>query len=157
MSKKLLYLQTMILAGGVVFSWSRVVIQISGFNSSYETSTNPLVTACFYGALAFIAALIWSGIILQYESMDIKKEKYLRNFLLLGTLFALTIWGSELLTYYKIINIPLSALSCAPDTNPFLTPCFGGLLFFLGAFLTALIITSTHKSKTDSEKILEPS
>lgn len=153
MLKKFLALQTLILAGGVVFSWSRVVIQLQTFYARYGTFfkfndcaiPNPLVTACFYGAVAFVVALVWSGLILQSEVFVLKNERYLRNFLLFGVCFAATVLTYEFLAFYKIIKTSGKIISCTPGVFPLYTPCFVGFLFFVGAFLVAGYIVKSQK------------
>lgn len=153
MLKKLLALQTLVLAGGVVFSWSRVVVQLQTFYARYGTFfrindctiPNPFVTACFYGAVAFVVALVWSGIILQSETFNLKSERYLRNFLLFGVCFALSVLSYEFLLYYKIIKSSGPIISCSPGVFPLQTPCFVGLIFFLISFFVARHIIRSQK------------
>ena len=53
--------------------------------------------------------------------------------LLVGTLFAWSVFSIELYSWLKEINCPVG---CPVNTqNPFLTPCFGGATFFLIAFI----------------------
>jgi hypothetical protein len=66
--------------------------------------------------------------------------------LLAGTLFAWANFGIELVSW---LNKRACTLGCpvAPLTNPFLTPCFYGAIFFTAAFvLSAVILKKVQKS-----------
>jgi len=64
--------------------------------------------------------------------------------LLIGTLFAWTNFTVELVSW---LNKKACTLGCAePGTIPFLTPCFGGAIFFTIAFILSIVIWG--KSKT---------
>lgn len=52
--------------------------------------------------------------------------------LLGGTLFAWTNFAIELIDWLELRK---DTFGCSETTNPFLTPCFFGALFFLLAFL----------------------
>jgi hypothetical protein len=152
MVKKLLTLQTLLLAAGTIFSWSRVVVQFQTFIQRYGTIfrikdcafPNPFVTACFYGSVAFIVALVWSGVILQSQTPNPKSERYLRNFLLFCIFFALSVLTFEFLTYYKVFRTSAPIVSCSPGVFPLYTPCFIGMLFFLASYLVARYITKQN-------------
>lgn len=57
--------------------------------------------------------------------------------LLAGTLFAWFNFSNELISW---INKSSCTLGCSAGANPFLTPCFGGAIFFTIAFILHLII-----------------
>lgn len=65
--------------------------------------------------------------------------------LLLGMLFAWVNFSYELVDW---LNKRACQLGCptAPGTNPFLTPCFYGALFFTAAFILSAVIL--RKSRT---------
>jgi hypothetical protein len=66
--------------------------------------------------------------------------------LLCGTLFAWFNFGREL---YDWLNTGTCTIGCPGNvSNPFLTPCFGGAIFFAVAFILSIIILK--KSKTGS-------
>lgn len=145
MLKRYLYLQTFILLGAVLFSWAALMGQFRNFYAAYGTFwrfadcaiPNPLATPCFYGTLAFIASLVWSIFVIGNPTL--KLQNRLRNFLLFGVVFALSVLGYEFAEYYHLIGGPV--VSCSPGTFPLLTPCFGGLLFFAVAFGVAAVAT----------------
>ena len=67
--------------------------------------------------------------------------------LLLGTLFA---WGNFSYELYNWLNERACTLGCPATfgTNPFLTPCFYGALFFTLAFvLSAVLLGKSRKIK----------
>lgn len=66
--------------------------------------------------------------------------------LLCGTLFA---WGNFVWELVNWFNKKSCTLGCAePGTNPFLTPCFYGALFFTLAFVfSALILRGSRAQK----------
>jgi hypothetical protein len=145
MRKKLLLLQTLILAGGLVYSWSRVIIQFQTFYQTYGTILkikdctypNPLATACFYGAVMFLVTFIFSLALYLQPLLNEKRERLLRNLLAFGSVFAASVLTYEFLLYYKIVRVTGAIISCSPGIYPLKTPCFIGLLFFFVSFLVA--------------------
>lgn len=144
--KKSLILQSVLLVGGTVFAWSKLIPQFSEFIAIYGTAfrfrdcaiPNPLTTACFYGSVAFVVALIWSLKLLRKP--DYTSERYLRNFLLFGVCFAASVVSYEFADYYKLFSSEVT-ISCSPGVLPFKTPCFTGMLFFIASFITAVFAT----------------
>jgi hypothetical protein len=68
------------------------------------------------------------------------KELIISQFiiLLLGTVFA---WGNFIYEFYGWLKIGSCQTGCAVGaTNPFLTPCFYGALFFTIAFVLSVVI-----------------
>jgi len=65
--------------------------------------------------------------------------------LLAGTLFA---WGNFVFELVSWINKKSCELGCAePGTNPFLTPCFYGAIFFTISFiLSAILVKKIRKT-----------
>ncbi len=146
--------QAAILFGGTVFAWLTLYTDFSRF---YETEgtlfkiadcvyPNPVTTACFYGAFAFLAAFVWSLYILRQEKeKQTKHQTYLMWLLLAGALFAWSNFGIQLFDFYE--NVSGSQVSCSgvPTSNPFLTPCFYGSVIFLIAFALSIVITRRDK------------
>lgn len=62
--------------------------------------------------------------------------------LLAGTLFAWFNFGLEL---YNWLQRSSSAIGCSLGANPFLTPCFGGAIFFTLAFVLSCILVKKSK------------
>jgi len=63
--------------------------------------------------------------------------------LLIGFLFAWTNFIIELINWW---NKKSCSLGCADaGTIPFLTPCFGGAIFFTIAFILSIVIMKAYK------------
>lgn len=64
--------------------------------------------------------------------------------LLVGTIFA---WTNFVIEFINWMNDKACTLGCPTNiTNPFLTPCFGGAIFFAAAFsLSIVILKNTEK------------
>ena len=146
-----LKVQVALLAAGTAFSWFTLVADYRRFFAAggrvFELSgcivQNPLATPCFYGAVAFLIAFIWS-IAVQRSSGEVllRRERGLVWLLAAGTVFA---WGNfayEVIRYLSAQKAA-SAFSCPPGeagANPLLAPCFYGALVFLAALVTAIAI-----------------
>ncbi len=151
MNRTFLKLQVAVLAIGTGFSWITLVFDYRRFFVSgghiLEISgcavTNPIITPCFYGALAFIAAFVWALTILRSppETLLIR-QRGLQLLLAAGTIFA---WGNFAYEVYRFMQ-PLpaaSAFSCPAGEvaiNPLMTPCFYGALIFLTALVVSVFI-----------------
>ncbi len=103
------------------------------------TYPNPVLTPCFYGAFAFLCALIWTCLILKKDEhlLRIRQEKYLSWFLVGGTIFA---WGSFTKLSLDYFNGSRIGCSGAPMTIPFFTACFYGSVLFFLALITSWMI-----------------
>lgn len=146
-TKNLLLLQSVILVGGTVFAWSKLLPQFSNFQSIYGTIfrfrdcviPNPLATACFYGSTAFIFVTVFSFFI--WYKPDRLHERYLRNLLLFCVLFAGSVVSYEFADYYKLFGTNAIPITCTPGIFPLLTPCFTGLMFFLTSYIISIFAT----------------
>ena len=152
MNRTLLKFQVGILAIGTVFSWTTLVFDYRRFFASggsvFELSgcvvTNPVITPCFYGALAFLIALLSASAILRSNPTAVLKNQRRLQFLLIaGTAFA---WGNFAYEAYRFIQSkPTSSEFGCPAgdlvVNPLMTPCFYGALIFLAALVVSLLIT----------------
>ncbi|MFA5954073.1 MAG: hypothetical protein WC817_00865 [Patescibacteria group bacterium] len=155
MYRKLLFLQTVILAGGVFVSWNATLSQFRQFYDTYGTLLrfndcaipNPLLTACFYGALAFLCAFGWSLWLSLKDDVSVS-ERYLKYFLLFGVVFALSVLGYETLEYYKLFSFGGNIITCSPGTPPYRTPCFYGMLLFLASYIIAFAATKNSRSQS---------
>jgi hypothetical protein len=152
----LLRLQVAVLASGTAFAWFTLVGDYRRFFSAggrvFEFSgclvANPLLTPCFYGALAFLGAFGWAVLVLRSAPERVAGRQRGLNWLLVaGTIFA---WGNfsyELLRFSQ--RRPVPAFSCPPpgDTvvHPLLTPCFYGALVFLTAMVVSIFILRTRR------------
>ncbi|MHB0865627.1 MAG: hypothetical protein ACYC1Y_01875 [Minisyncoccota bacterium] len=154
-TRKLLVSQALMLLLGAMYAWSKLVPQISNFQSAYGTLfrfsdiaiPNPLATACLYGSIAFLVALFWS--LTVYQKPSLVSERRLRNFLLLCVVFAASVFLSEVAAYYKLFATGIS-VTCSPGVTPFKTPCFYGMIFFIGAFISSVYATGRLVSVSET-------
>ena len=148
--KKLLLVQALLIAGGTVFAWSKLIPQFQVFYAEYGTLfkfegcviPNPIATPCFWGSVAFVVALLWSLSLLINE-FSARSQWWLRNLLAFGVIFAATVVTFEFLQYYKVIGGPV--ISCSPGVFPLKTPCFTGLIFFLLSFVTSIFVVKQSR------------
>lgn len=132
----------LMLAGGTLFSWYNTALLFKAFYVYYPSVLmtghtmvpNPLFTPCFYGAVAFAVAFMWA-LVLSLKPHE-RSFIWLTRFIMFGVCFASAVLIYEALEYYHVISLSRS-VSCSPGVHPFKTPCFGGLLFFIGAYVTA--------------------
>jgi hypothetical protein len=158
MEKSLLKLQLAVLAVGAVFSWFTLVIDYRKFFAAggrvLEMSgcavANPLVTPCFYGALAFLVAFVWAVVNLRTAPRALtRRQRGLHWLLVAGTVFA---WSNFAYEVYRFSQpgAAVSAYSCPKDeavVHPLLTPCFYGALIYLAAFTVSLFILRARASR----------
>lgn len=152
--KIFLYLQSLTLTGGTVFAWFTVFTDFSRFfNAGHEITTltgyvppNPLVTPCFYGAIAFLIALGLSiNVILSKAKNLTKHQKRLNYLLIAGSLFA---WGNVAYEFYKYFQATTEEyIGCSGHlvSSPFETACFIGACVYLAALVVSVIILKTKK------------
>lgn len=149
--RNLLLLQSVVLLGGTIFAWSKLLPQFGNFQAIYGTIfrfrdcviPNPLATACFYGSMAFIFATVWSFFVWNNSSHF--HERYLRNFLLFCVVFAGSVVSYEFADYYKLFGANSVIITCTPGLFPLLTPCFTGLIFFLTSYIISIFATRRLK------------
>ena len=156
MNRTLLRVQVAVLAIGTGFSWVTLVFDYRRFFASgghvLDISgcavTNPIITPCFYGALAFLAALVWASAILRSSpGAVLKRQRGLRFLLAAGTIFA---WGNFAYEVYRFMRPQpaASAFSCPAGevaVNPLLAPCFYGALIYLTALIVSILIIRAHR------------
>lgn len=154
MVNSLLKTQSAVLAAGSVFSWYtlvddyRLYFAAGGepFQWSGCTVTNPLLTPCFYGAIAFLAAFAWSLWVIRAESGRVMgRQRGLSWLLAVATLFAWSTFAFEM--FASVNHQPAPKFSCpALPQAPiqFLDqPCFyGGLMFLAALVISALVLGS---------------
>lgn len=155
MGDLLLRLQVALLAGGTAFSWFTLVIDYRRFFAAggrvLEVSgcavANPVMTPCFYGALAFLAAFLWAIAVLRSVPEAVMRRQRGLNWLLTaGTVFA---WGNFAYEVYRFSRpqASASAFSCpkeATAVNPLMTPCFYGAMIYLAALVLSIFILRTR-------------
>jgi hypothetical protein len=156
MAQPLLRIQVAVLAVGTAFSWITLLLDYRRFFASggnvLELSgcavANPVMTPCFYGALAFLAAFAWAVAIVRSTPDAVPaRQRGLHWLLAAGTLFA---WGNFAYETYRFLQpqpAP-SAFSCPTGeaaVNPLMTSCFYGALIFLTALVVSVLIRRAHR------------
>ncbi len=156
---KLYKFQPLVLLSGTIFAWATVYTDFARFYKFYGTITriqncvipNPVTTPCFYGAIAFLIAFVWSLFILKRtEAARFAQQLKLNILLIASTLFA---WGNfafGVYKFYAVQNGPKVSCSGVPTDNPILTPCFFGSLIFLAALAVSLTLISRRSKNTQA-------
>lgn len=134
------YLRTLILGAGVVSAWTAVIVQSQSFLLTYgtfmhasgSTVTNPFLTPCLYGSIAFLVAFLWSCWLILNPNE--RSEWWLQALLVFGIVFAGVVNLYDCGEYFHIFRIGVPIV-CAPGVNPLFTPCFRGFVFFLLSFV----------------------
>jgi hypothetical protein len=147
------YTRAFILAAGVVSSWSALIIQFGAFYRTYGTlwhlstgsATNPFLTPCLYGSLAFLAAFLWACILFIWPNQ--RSDIWLNRLLLFGVLFAAVVVAYDCADYLHLFSVGIPIV-CAPHVNPLFTPCFRGLIFFALAYVAGRWVSSTRRRST---------
>ena len=158
----LLKLQTLLLLAGTVWAWYNTIQNFLKFYNLEGTIfkiqdcaiPNPVTEACFYGAVGFLIAFIWSIKLYgnQTSSWFTKWQHYLWWFVSAGTIFAWYNVTRELVAFYSAKSGPVLGCSATPITNPFLTPCFiGASIFLLTAILGGIIYSKISKQPKATE------
>jgi hypothetical protein len=156
MAQPLLKAQVAVLAVGTAFSWTTLLLDYRQFFASggkvLELSgcavANPVMTPCFYGALAFLAAFAWSiAIMRSAPDAAPARQRGLQLLLAAGTLFA---WGNFAYEAYRFLqpHPAPSAFSCPTGeaaVNPLMTSCFYGALIFLTALVVSVLIRRSRR------------
>lgn len=149
MKKTILWIQTLVLLGGSIFAWQAVYhdfARLYDFEGTIFRLTDcavphPITTPCFYGALAFVVALVWSVMILRKSDPSWQRTQQLRLLLLLiaGTLFAWTVNGIELWKFYHTPAGELIGCSGLIVNNPYVTSCFIGASIFALSLIAGIM------------------
>lgn len=151
--KNLFYLQSSLLFAGTLFAWGNVIKE---FNTYFEAGgkifqfvgcplTNPVATPCFWGATAFLIALIWSLLILKLSvKYQVKNEWRLKWFLVASAIFG---WGNVAFEFYKYFSAQMQPIvSCTGIIkNPIYSPCFTGSVIFFTSLILANSLSKLQK------------
>lgn len=142
-------LASAVLFCGTVFAWYTTYTDFTRFfiyggswlQFSGTIYPHPATTPCFYGAFAFLAALVWSLLILRDSDAVRRKtqQKYLVWFLVAGNLFAWANAISQIVRFYTAAPGEKVGCSGVLITNPFATSCFYGSSLFLLSLVVAYI------------------
>lgn len=154
--KKIYWIQVYALLVGMLFSWTTVVFDFARFYRSEGTLLkinnclfpNPVTTPCFYGAIAFMVAFVWSvWLVGKDDEIRKKSQKALMIFLSSGTIFAWT--NFSILAYKFYTALPGQGVGCSgvPASSPFATPCFYGSALFLLALIVSIVIRAKERKE----------
>lgn len=153
-----LSLQALALAAGNYVGWITIFKEIGVYcgtqdgglwaliSFSGDNATNPLLSACFWGSLVFLIALIWTARLFFEKNVQKFKLQMRRLWwlLLAGSLFAL---ANNIPLFYKFYTQSSGNVgACSADTvtNPYLTSCFLGFAAFL---LATVFASAVRRSK----------
>lgn len=148
MKKPWLWFQSLLLLIGSIVAVRAVIIDFNLFYS-YEGTLfkvkdciipNPVVTPCFYGAIAFVLSLVWSLTLLRRPERKKFSQKHLAWFLGAGTIFGWSNFVPILLRFNARTGTAVVGCSGQLTTNPFTTPCFYGSVLFTLSFIVAAVI-----------------
>ena len=132
------------ISSGVLFSWYTVISDFLRFYRIYGTVfriencsvPNPVITPCFYGAIAFFIALIL---------LILNKIRFLNFLLIGGTAFAWSNFLYEAYKFYLPSNTNKIGCSGIEIVNIFNTPCFYGAVIYLISLI--ILLNSNMKDR----------
>lgn len=143
-------LASIVLFCGTVFAWYTTYTDFNRFfiyggswlQFSGTIYPHPATTPCFYGAFAFLAAFVWSLLILRDHNVAERKkqQKYLLWFLVAGNVFAWANALSQIVRFYTAAPGEKVGCSGVLITNPFATSCFYGSSLFLLSLVVAYVL-----------------
>jgi hypothetical protein len=138
----------MFLVVGTVIAWSTVTLGFIRFYRAEGTILkftncalpNPLTTPCFYGAIAFVLALLWAASLASGAKPRVRGYEGLWWLLLASTIFG---WSNVAYEFWRWGQSPTGFIvSCTTESisSPFQSPCLYGSTMFLGAWLSVDLI-----------------
>lgn len=158
-----LSLQAVTLAAGNYVGWTTIFSEVNTYcdqrggslwaltDFGGNLTTNPLLSACFWGSIVFVIAFAWTvSLLLEKDTQKVTSQlKKLWWLLLAGTIFAL---ANNIPVLYNFYTKPVGSFgSCSANvvTNPYLTSCFLGFSAFLLAFVFATFAKRMKSSKAE--------
>ena len=133
------------LAVGAVIAWSTVSLAFVRFYRAEGTLLkitncqfpNPVTTPCFYGAIAFLVALVWAVSLARGANAPVRGYAGLWWFLLASTIFG---WSNVAYEFWRwnqsSTGFILISCTTASISSPFQSPCLYGSTMFLGAWVS---------------------
>jgi hypothetical protein len=153
--KKLYSVQSIVLAAGTIFAWYTVYTDFLRFSEIEGTIfkindclvPNPVLTPCFYGAIAFLISFIWSITILKKKSEKRgEAQKKLQILLIAATIFAWSNFFYEVYRWFsRVEGEQFVGCSGALAANPMYTACFYGSVIYLIALIISLVLVRKEK------------
>lgn len=138
------YTRTVVLGAGVVSAWSALTVQLVNFYIGATGATNPYITPCLYGSLAFLVALVWSSMLIVHPNP--RGEVWLQRLLIFGIIFAALVTAYDCADYLGLIHLGVPIV-CSPGVNPIFGACFRGLIFFIAAYAAGVWQTRSDNSE----------
>ena len=141
------------LATGAVIAWSTVTLAFIRFYRAEGTLlkvtncrfSNPITTPCFYGAIAFIVALLWAASLARDINSRGRGYEGLWWLLLASTIFG---WSNVAYEFWRWNQSSTGFIvSCTTEliSSPFQSPCLYGSTMFLGAWVMVGLIRRALK------------
>jgi len=141
------------LAAGTVIAWSTVALAFIRFYRAEGTLLkvtncrfpNPITTPCFYGAIAFVVALLWAASLASGAKRLVRGYEGLWWLLLASTIFG---WSNVGYEFWRWNQSPTGFIvSCTTESisSPLQSPCLYGSIMFLGAWITVGLMLRTQK------------
>ena len=132
------------LVAGTAIAWSTVALAFVRFYRVEGTLLkvtncqfpNPITTPCFYGAVAFMVALLWAASLARSAKLSAHGYGGLWWLLLASTIFG---WSNVAYEFWRWNQSPTGFIvSCTTESisSPFQSPCLYGSTMFLGAWFT---------------------
>ncbi len=147
------HLQMAALLSGSVLAWLTTIkefvrfYQIEGtiFKIKDCAIPNPITTPCFWGATAFLVALIWAVYIYKQKKGRGHQRK-LMLFLAASTVFG---WANVAYDYYKYFGAKMEPIQTCSGLvkSPLYTACFWGSVLYLLALLLTIKIVRQKKAR----------
>jgi hypothetical protein len=149
------------LGAGVIIAWSTVTLGFIRFYRAEGTLLkftncafpNPLTTPCFYGAVAFLVALLWAASSARGAMPKPHGYEGLWWLLLASTIFG---WSNVAYEFWTSHQSPTGFIvSCTAQSisSPFQSPCLYGSTMFLGAWLTVGLMVRALKPSQASTRV----
>ena len=152
------------LAVGALIAWSTVALAFIRFYRAEGTLLkvtncrfpNPITTPCFYGAIAFVVALLWAASLARGAKPRVHGYEGLWWLLLASTIFG---WSNVAYEFWRWNQSPTGFIvSCTTESisSPFQSPCLYGSTMFLGAWLTVgLMLRALRQARARREASVE--
>lgn len=149
------FIQILALVVGSIIAWSTVIKNFINFYQVEGTLfkvmdcnfTNPVLTPCFWGAIAFIIALIWAVSLYtkRGQANQTKQQWWLFLLLIASTIFG---WANVVYEEWQIILAHGGAVTGCSGTMTSITQSscmYGSIMFLIAMVATWMIIKKTNR------------
>jgi hypothetical protein len=141
------------LAIGALVAWSTTILALTRFYGSEGTLLrldnigipNPVITPCFWGAVAFLIAVPWAGSLYSRlgRANPVGGYRMLGWFLVACVLFGWSVVGYESWRLSQSATGSIIGCTAAPMTSIFQSPCLYGSSMYLASLVAAYIVVRT--------------